>query len=95
MVRVFLEPMSRLIPMITFRTMADVTADRKIVVTLPPETPIGKAELVVTVAPQESAAAPRGSLRSRFGTVHSGDRQSADKERIDADLARAYGTSEQ
>lgn len=80
--------------MITFRTTADVTADRQVVVTLPPETPIGRSELVVTVALQQSTAAARGSLRRRFGKIHSGDRQSADNERIDADLARSYGNSE-
>lgn len=35
--------------MITFRMTADVTDDRRIVLTLPPEVPTGQAELVVTV----------------------------------------------
>src|SRR4051812_34852749 len=35
--------------MITFEVSADVKADRQIVLTLPPEVPTGKAELVVTV----------------------------------------------
>jgi len=39
--------------MITFRTSAEVSADRRVVLTLPPETPIGKMELVVMVSPQQ------------------------------------------
>jgi hypothetical protein len=73
--------------MITFRTSADITADRQIVVKLPPETPTGKAELVVTVNPQQQAPSMRGVLRRRFGAVHSGNSRSADNEQIDADLA--------
>ncbi len=76
--------------MITFRIFADVTADRQVIVKLPPETPVGRAELVVTVAPQETTPSPRGSLRRRFGTIRSGDSRSADNERIEADLARSY-----
>jgi hypothetical protein len=70
--------------MITIRTTTDVTTDRQIVVTLPPETPIGKAEIVVTVAPQGGEPVKNGDLRRRFGTVHSGDANGADNERIDA-----------
>jgi len=81
--------------MITFRTFAEITADRQVVVSLPPETPIGRAELVVTVAPQENTPSPPGSLRRRFGAVRSGDPRSADNERIDADLARAYENSDE
>jgi len=79
--------------MITFRTSTEITADRRVVLTLPPETPEGKAELVVTVAPQGNSILPRGNLRRRFGTVQGGDPRSADNDRIDADLARAYGDS--
>lgn len=81
--------------MITFRTLADIPSDRQVVVSLPPETPIGRADLVVTVAPQDNAPSPRGILRQRFGTAHSGDSQSADNERIDADLVRAYANSQE
>jgi len=77
------------ISMITFRTLADVPLDRQVVVSLPAETPIGKAELVVTVAPQKSTAMPNGSLRKWFGTIHGGDARSADNDRIDADLMRS------
>lgn len=76
-------------PMITIRTIADVTVDRQVIVCLPPETPLGKAELVVTVAPQEETALPRSVLRNRFGAVHSGDARGADNDRIDDDLAQA------
>jgi hypothetical protein len=77
--------------MITIRTIADITADRQVVVSLPPETPVGMAELVVTVAPQAQPSPNGGALRKRFGSARSGDGRSADNERIDADLARAYG----
>ena len=76
--------------MITFRTSADVPEDRHVVVNLPPETPVGRAELVVTVVPQGSKDSARGSVRRWFGSVRSGDARSADNERIDADLARSY-----
>ncbi len=36
--------------MITFRMSAEVNEDRRVLVVLPPEVPVGKAELVVTVA---------------------------------------------
>ncbi len=75
--------------MITFRTHADVPGDRRVVVTLPPETPLGSAELIVTVAPQENGPRPRGNLKRHFGAVRGGDAQAADNGRIDADLARA------
>lgn len=77
--------------MISIRTIADITADRQVVLTLPPETPTGKAELVVTISPQTSDGSNCGNLRRWFGVVHSGDRQSADNQQIDADLARTYG----
>jgi hypothetical protein len=35
--------------MITLRLTTDVTADRRVVLNLPPEVPTGKADLVVTV----------------------------------------------
>jgi hypothetical protein len=76
--------------MITIRTIADITADRQVVVSLPPETPVGRAELVVTVAPQVESGLGGGALRRRFGSVRSGNGNSADNERIDADVGRAY-----
>jgi hypothetical protein len=79
--------------MISVRTIADITPDRQVVVTLPPETPLGKAELVVTISPQPIDAAQRGGLKRWFGAAHSGNSRSADSERIDVDLSRAYGES--
>jgi len=79
--------------MITFRTATEISEDRRVVLVLPPETPMGKAELVVMVAPQQVSSIGRGNLRRQFGAVHGGDPRSADNERIDADLARAYGDS--
>ena len=49
--------------MITFRITTDVTDDRRIVLTLPPEVPTGHAELVVTVDSQApEPKRPRTSL---------------------------------
>lgn len=79
--------------MITFRTSAEITADRRVVVNLPPETPIDRAELVVTVAPAQDAPSLNGSLRRRFGNVHSGDARSADNERIDPFLSALMESS--
>lgn len=80
--------------MISFRTSLEIGSDRRVVLVLPPETPVGVAELMVTVAPQQqSADAQRGSLQRQFGAVHSGNRRSADNDRIDADLVDAYAES--
>ena len=47
--------------MIILRTTADVTDDRRVVLTLPPTVPTGRTELVVTVGtPDELLAYPRG-----------------------------------
>jgi hypothetical protein len=75
--------------MITFHTSAEIPSDRRVVLNLPSDTPTGKVDLVVTIAPHVAPPLAGGNLRSRFGTVHSGDSRSADNERIDADLARA------
>ena len=50
--------------MITFRVSADVEPDHRVVLTLPPEVPVGKAELLVSVNPQsqDSLAPLRTSL---------------------------------
>src|SRR5262249_38297079 len=52
--------------MITFQTVADVTADRRVVLALPPEVPTGKVEIAVAIAavveqqdqPPETRVAP-------------------------------------
>lgn len=80
--------------MFTFRTTTEIPDDRQVVVHLPQEAPTGKAEVVVTVAPQEKEASPSGGDFSRFfGTVNSGNPNSADNDAIDADLAKEYGGS--
>jgi hypothetical protein len=38
--------------MITFRVIADVKEDHRVILTLPPEVPVGQAEIVVTIARQ-------------------------------------------
>jgi hypothetical protein len=79
--------------MITFHTHAEIPEDRRVLVVLPPETPLGRADLTVTITHSDAEAqdvAPNGGLRSLFGSVGSGDPRSGDNERIDADLARAY-----
>jgi hypothetical protein len=50
--------------MITFRVSADITDDRQLMLTLPPEVPTGKAELLVTVdsATTDDRRQPRSSL---------------------------------
>ena len=45
--------------MISFRISADIKDDRQIVLDIPPEVPIGKAELVVTVEPQAAGLSRR------------------------------------
>ena len=76
--------------MITFRTSTEVSSDRRVVLTLPPETPVGRMELVVMVTSQQGDVSQRGSLRRHFGVIHGCDPQSADNDGIDADLAREY-----
>ncbi len=50
--------------MISFRVHADVKEDRQVLLTLPPEVPVGTAELIVSVGAESAEAAkpPRSSL---------------------------------
>lgn len=50
--------------MITFRISTEVTDDRRVELILPPDTPTGKADLVVSVSPRETECTrrPRTSL---------------------------------
>jgi hypothetical protein len=49
--------------MITVRVSADIHEDRRVVLTLPPEVPVGRSELIVSIAePQPEASRPRSSL---------------------------------
>ena len=79
--------------MIVFRTSARIDEDRRVVLELPPQTPVGEADLVVTLEPRRPAGTASGGLRRHCGAVHGGDARSADNERIDDDLARAYADS--
>ena len=67
--------------MITFRIAAEVKDDRQVVLTLPPDVPTGKLELVVSVARAEDHAAKphRSSLAdwADENAEHWGDRLSA------------------
>jgi len=47
--------------MITIRVSADVKDDRQVVLTLPPEVPTGRTELIISIAPDE----PEGPRLSR------------------------------
>jgi hypothetical protein len=50
--------------MITIRVSADVKDDRQVTLTLPPEVPTGRAELIINIASQqpERPKLPRSSL---------------------------------
>ncbi len=47
--------------MITVRVSADIHEDRRVVLTLPPEVPVGRSELIVSIAESQ----PEETLRSR------------------------------
>ena len=80
--------------MVTFRTLADIPENRRVVLNLPPETPLGEAELVITIAAKDEAASTTGGVRKLFGTVQSDNPSSADNDRIDQDLANCYGNDQ-
>ena len=50
--------------MITFRVSADIQDDRRVILTVPPEVPTGKNELIVSVATELEVTTrlPRSSL---------------------------------
>jgi len=68
--------------MITFRVSADVEHDHRVVLTLPPEVPVGKAELLVSVEPQsQDCRAPLRTSLADWADEHAehwGNRLSAD-----------------
>ena len=53
--------------MITLRISTEVADDRRVVLTLPPEVPTGRAELVVTV---DSPSAERENARAELHERH-------------------------
>jgi hypothetical protein len=70
--------------MITLRMTADVSDDRRVVVTLPAEVPTGKAELVVTVeSANGSALQLRGIPASAVRGIAAGDGPPPDVETVE------------
>ena len=67
--------------MITFRVSADVRDDHRVVLTLPPEVPTGRNELIVTIAPEAETQGktPRSSLAdwAEANAEHWGNRLSS------------------
>jgi hypothetical protein len=67
--------------MITARISADIHEDRRVVLTLPPEVPVGRSELIVSVTeePQPKALRPRSSWSewAEQNAEHWGDRLSS------------------
>jgi hypothetical protein len=66
--------------MITFRVAAEVKDDRQVLLTLPPDVPIGKMELVVSVATAAEAGRPKRSSLADWAEEHAehwGDRINA------------------
>jgi hypothetical protein len=67
--------------MITIRVSADIKDDRRVVLILPPEVPVGKSELTVNVASESSPAKrlPQSSLAdwAEQNAEHWGNRLSA------------------
>jgi hypothetical protein len=67
--------------MITLRVTAEVKDDRRVVLTLPPEVPTGRAELVVTVG--SAQAQPRGVPASAVRGIGAGDTSPPDDSTIE------------
>ena len=67
--------------MITVRVSADIHEDRRVVLTLPPEVPLGRSELIVSVTAESDSASlrPRSSLAdwAEQNAEHWGNRLSA------------------
>jgi hypothetical protein len=67
--------------MITVRVSADIHEDRRVVLTLPPEVPLGRSELIVSVAAEPKPGLPqsRSSLAdwAEQNAEHWGNRLSA------------------
>ena len=67
--------------MITVRVSADIHEDRRVVLTLPPEVPLGRSELIVSVTaePKPASLQSRSSLAdwAEQNAEHWGSRLSA------------------
>ena len=70
--------------MITLRMTTDVKADRRVVLTLPPDVPTGLTELVVTVeSPNGKQAHPRGVAASDVRGIAAGNGPLPDDNTVD------------
>src|SRR5207302_5766809 len=56
--------------MITLRTRTDIKDDRRVVLNLPPEVPVGQAELVVTIEPQAPDNKPARTSLAAWADVN-------------------------
>jgi hypothetical protein len=70
--------------MITLRITADVKDDRRVVLTLPPEVPTGKAELVVTVeSPTGGPPQPWGVPAAQIRGIAAGNGPPPDDDTVE------------
>ena len=70
--------------MITLRITADVQADHRVILTLPPEVPTGRAELVVTVdSPTDRQPHPRGVPAADIRGIGAGNGTAPDDETVE------------
>ena len=70
--------------MITLRMTADVTDDRRVVLTLPSDVPTGRADLVVTVeSPDAGQPRPRGVPAALVLGIASGNGPAPDDETVE------------
>ena len=58
--------------MITLRVTADITDDRRVVLTLPPDVPTGTAELTVTIDSSAAAAGHPSPSLPDYAEVETG-----------------------
>jgi hypothetical protein len=67
--------------MITLQVTVDVKDDRRVVLTLPPEVPVGPAEMVVTISQQAGTKKPARTSLAEWAETngeHLGDRISSE-----------------
>lgn len=70
--------------MTTYRMIADVNEDRRVVLTLPAEVPTGRTELVITIGPPETGTTPpRGVPAGAVRGIAAGDGPVPDDDTIE------------
>jgi hypothetical protein len=70
--------------MITLRMTADVNDDRQVVLTLPPDVPTGRADLVVTIeSPNGKPLHPRGVSAAEIRGIGAGNGPPPDDETLE------------